>query len=160
MFQILSPDEMQEMDLHTVMREVPEKQVIYLSDDEAKHIYILKKGKVKISRLSEDGKEVILGILGPGEVFVELSLIDQGKRDEIAIVTENALVCKISTDQFEKMMQQNKALNFQITKFIGLRLKKIQNRLGNIIFKTSEQRIRSFINEMAHDFGRNISQLQ
>lgn len=156
MFQILSPEEMQEIDSHTVMREVPEKQVIYLSEDEAKHIYILKKGKVKISRLSEDGREVILGILGPGEVFGELSLIDQEKRDEIAIVTENALVCKISTDKFEKMMQQNKALNFQITKFIGLRLKKIQNRLGNIIFNTSEQRIRNFIKEMAHDFGRNI----
>ncbi len=157
MFQILSPEEMQELDSLTVMREVPEKQVIYLSDDEAKHLYILKEGKVKISRLSEDGREVILGILGPGEVFGELSLIDQGKRDEIAIVTENALVCKISTDQFGKMMQQNKALNFQITKFIGLRLKKIQNRLENIIFKTSEQRIRSFIKDMAHDVGRNIS---
>lgn len=157
MFQMLSPKEMQEMDGHTVMHEVPEKQVIYLSDDEANHVYILKKGKVKISRLSEDGKEVILGILGPGEVFGELSLIDQGRRDEIAIVTENALVCKIRTDHFEKMMQQNMALNFQVTKFIGLRLKKIQNRLGNIIFKTSEQRIRSFIREMAYDFGRKIS---
>ena len=57
MFQILSPEEMQEMDSHTVMREVPEKQVLYLSDDEAKHIYILKKGKVKISKLSEDGRK-------------------------------------------------------------------------------------------------------
>jgi CRP-like cAMP-binding protein len=157
MFQMLSPEEMQEMDTHTVMREVPEKQVIYFSDDEAKHIFILKKGKVKISRLSEDGKEIILGILGPGEVFGELSLIDQSKRDEMAIVTENALVCKISTPHFEKLMEQNRILNFQVTKFIGLRLKKIQNRLGNIIFKTSEQRIRSFIKEMAHDFGRNIS---
>ncbi len=63
MFQMLSPKEMQEMDGHTVMREVPEKQVIYLSDDEANHVYILKKGKVKISRLSEDGKEVILGLV-------------------------------------------------------------------------------------------------
>ena len=93
----------------------------------------------------------------PGEVFGELSLIDQGRRDEIAIVTENALVCKIRTDHFEKMMQQNMALNFQVTKFIGLRLKKIQNRLENIIFKSSEQRIRSFISEMAYDFVRKIS---
>lgn len=63
MFQMLFPKEMQEMDSHTVMHEVPEKQVIYLSDDEANHVYILKKGKVKISRLSEDGKEVILGLV-------------------------------------------------------------------------------------------------
>ncbi|MBD3630625.1 Crp/Fnr family transcriptional regulator [Cyclobacterium sp.] len=157
MFKMLSPEEMQEMDAYTVMREVPEKQVIYLSDDEAKHVYILKRGRVKISRLSQDGREVILGILGPGEVFGELSLIDQSKRDEMAIVTENALVCKISTPHFEKLMEQNRILNFQVTKFIGLRLKKIQNRLGNIMFKTSEQRIRSFIKEMAYDFGRDIS---
>ncbi len=54
-------------------------------------------------------------------------------------------------------MQQNMALNFQVTKFMGLRLKKIQNMLENIIFKSSEQRIRSFISEMAYDFGRKIS---
>ena len=157
MFQILSPEEMQEMDSNTIMREVLEKQVVYLADDEAKYIFILKKGKIKISRLSEDGKEIILGLLGPGEVFGELSLIDPGRRDEMAIATENALVCKISTAYFEQMMHHNQKLNFQVTKFIGLRLKKIQNRLGNIMFKTSEQRIRSFIREMACDFGRSIS---
>ena len=44
---MLSPKEMQEMDGHAVMHEVPEKQVIYLSDDEAYHVYILKKEKLK-----------------------------------------------------------------------------------------------------------------
>lgn len=156
MFQMLSPGEMHEMDAHMTMREIPEKEVVYLSDDPANHIYILKKGKVKISRLSDDGKEVILGILRPGEVFGELSIIDQERRDEMAIVTEDALVCKISTAFFEQIMLHNQKFNFQVTKFIGLRLKKVQNRLGNIMFKTSEQRIRSFIKEIAFDFGRNI----
>jgi CRP-like cAMP-binding protein len=53
-------------------------------------------------------------------------------------------------------MESNPKFNLQVTKFIGFRLKKIQNRLENLIFKTSEERVKSFIMELATEYGRPI----
>jgi len=156
MLQVLSPEEMKLMDTMATMRDAPRNQVLYFSEDSANSVYLLKKGKVKISKISSDGREVILAILGPGEVFGELSITGQEKREEIAEVTEDAIICKVDLPDFESMMEKNPKFNMQVTKLIGFRLKKIQNRLENMIFKTSEQRVKSFIKETVLELGRDI----
>jgi len=156
MLQVLSPEEMKMMDSMAAMRDVSKNQVLYFSEDSANSIYLLKKGKVKISKISPEGREVILALLGPGEVFGELSITGQEKREEIAEVTEDAIICKVDLPDFESMMEKNPKFNMQVTKLIGFRLKKIQNRLENLIFKTSEQRVKSFIKETVLELGRNI----
>lgn len=156
MLNVLEPEEIKMVDHMAVMTDVAKKQVLYFSEDSANSVYLLKKGKVKISKLSAEGKEMILAILGPGEVFGELSLTGQEKREEIAEVTEDAVICKVKIEDFEKMMAKNPKFNLQVTKLIGFRLRKIQNRLQNMVFKTSEQRVKSFILEMADEIGRSI----
>ena len=97
-----------------------------------------------------------MAILGPGEVFGELSITGQEKREEIAEVTEDAVICKVGISDFESMMEHNPKFNLQVTKLIGFKLKKIQNRLENLIFKTSDQRVKSFIKETVLELGRDI----
>lgn len=156
MLQVLETDEITMMDQLAVMTDVPKKQILYFPEDSANSVFLLKKGKVKISKISNDGREIIMAILGPGEVFGELSISGQEKREEIAEVTEDAVICKVKIRDFESMMAKNPKFNLQITKLIGFRLKKIQNRLQNMVFKTSDQRVKSFILEMADDLGRPI----
>jgi hypothetical protein len=67
MLQVLSPEEMKMMDNMASMRDAPRNQVLYFSEDSANSVYLLKKGKVKISKTSSDGREVILAILGLGK---------------------------------------------------------------------------------------------
>lgn len=157
MLKILSKNEMQDLDKMAVMQNMPRNQVIYFPEDTSNTVFLLKKGKVKVSRISESGKEMILAILGPGEMFGELSITGQEKREEIAEATEDAIICSISISDFQRMMETNPKFNLQITKFIGLRLKKIQSRLENLIFKTAEQRVRFFIKELAEEHGREIA---
>lgn len=156
MLNVLEPEEIKMVDRMAVMTDVAKKQVLYFSEDSANSVFLLKKGKVKISKISAEGKEMILAILGPGEVFGELSLTGQENREEIAEVTEDAVICKVKIEDFEKVMAKNPKFNLQVTKLIGFRLRKIQNRLQNMVFKTSEQRVKSFILEMADEMGRSI----
>lgn len=156
MLKILEPSEIKMMDDMAVMTHVPKKQILYFSDDSANSVFLLKKGKVKISKVSNDGRELIMTILGPGEVFGELSISGQEKREEIAEVTEDAVICKVNIKDFEDMMSKNPKFNLQITKLIGFKLRKIQNRFQNMVFKTSEQRVKGFILEMAEEMGRHV----
>ncbi len=156
MMKVLKPEEMKALDSMAKMTEVPKNQVLYFPKDQSNTIYLLKKGKVKISKTSEDGREIILGILGPGEIFGELALTGEDQREELARATDDAIVCRVELDRFKELMSKNSDLNFAITKFIGLKVKRIQTRLENLIFKSSKQRVLWFIKDFAREFGREI----
>ncbi len=159
MLQVLKKDELERLDQMAKMTSVKKNEILYFPEDASDTIFLLKQGKVKISKFSENGQEIILALLGPGEVFGELALVAQSKeeRKELAQVTDDAVICKVELSRFLELMSQNKDLNFEITKLIGLRIKKIQTKLENLIFKTAEERIIWFIKDSADQFGRPIT---
>lgn len=157
MLKALSNKEKEMLDSLAVMRHTPKKQVLYFPTDTSNSIYMLKAGKVKISRITPDGREIILTILGSGEVFGELGITGQQEREEIAEVTDDAIICVVEIKDLQRMMKDNPKFNTEILKFIGFRLKRVQTRLESLIFKNAEQRIRSLIKELAEDHGRPIA---
>ena len=159
MMKVLNPSEMQRLDELAKMSYPKKNEVLYFPEDSSDNIFLLKKGKVKISRFSDEGQEIILALLGPGEVFGELGLFGDlsEERNELAQVTDDAVICKVEMSRFLELMRSNPDLNFEVTKLIGLRRKKIQTKLENLIFKSSEQRILWFLKEIAEQFGRQIA---
>lgn len=156
MMSALSAQELVVMDKMAAMRSASKNQIIYFPEDASNTIYILKEGKVKISKQSADGKEVILAFLHPGEIFGELSITGQDKREEIAEATEDAVICVLEVKDLKTLMEKNPKFNFHITKLIGFKLKKIQSRFESLIFKSSDQRVSAFIKELAQDHGKAI----
>jgi CRP/FNR family transcriptional regulator, cyclic AMP receptor protein len=154
LFSSFSMKEMEEMSRMTAMRSCQKNQVIFFEDDPSDKIYFLKEGKVKLSRFAEDGREIIVAILGPGELFGELAISGQEKRVETAAAIEPSVVCILNAREMEMMMEKNPRFNLRITKLIGLKLQKIENRLAALVFKTSEQRIGSFIYDSAMEYGK------
>jgi CRP-like cAMP-binding protein len=153
----LSKEEKEKLDSMAVMQHAPKKQVLYFPADSSNSIYILKAGKVKISRILPDGKEFIHTILRPGEIFGELGITGQQEREEIAEVTDDAIICMIDIKDLQDMMKDNPKFNTEVLKFIGFRLKRVQSRLESLIFRNAEQRIRSLIKELAQGHGRSIA---
>lgn len=152
----LSHDEKMELSEKASMKSIPKGQMVFFTDDSSRSIYFLKSGKVKISRYSEGGRELIMRLLGPGEIFGELSLTGQTDRDEIAEVVEDAVICDIDLSNLENMMMRNPLFNLQVTKWIGLTLRKVQTRLESLCFKSSTERIKAFLKDMADQHGRQL----
>jgi CRP-like cAMP-binding protein len=127
---------------------------IYFPAEPSHCIYFLKKGHVKISRISEDGKEIILDIIGPGEVFGELlQPDDKEERNEIATAIGEVLICNMLRSDFEKMLRKYPELNFRVTKEVGTRLRKVEERVTELVFKDVKKRIASFLVRYAEEFG-------
>lgn len=148
--------EIRKLNNSTKMKEAPKNFIIYFSDQPANSIYLIKKGRVKISKMDPSGKEIILAILGPGEVFGEMSITGQEMREEIAEATEDTLLCLMFSDIIQGLMQKNPSFSLSIVKFVGLRLRKIQNKFESIIFKSSDERVKSFIRELADEHGTKV----
>ncbi|HQV56225.1 MAG: Crp/Fnr family transcriptional regulator [Chitinophagaceae bacterium] len=154
----LQMKEMEELSKMTTMRSCIKNQIIYFTDDPSDKIYFLKKGKVKLSRYAADGREIIVAFLGPGEIFGELAISGQHQRVETAEATEESLICILSVPQMEMMLEKNPKFNLSVTKLIGLRLQKVESRLASLIFKSSDQRIHSFIYDAAIEHGKKTEQ--
>jgi len=153
-FDGMDDSQMKMVEKMTTMSQIGKHRPIYFPEQSSKNIYFLKEGHVKLSRLHEDGREIILDILGPGEIFGELWIVEQGGRKEIAESLDDALVCSMSKQDFENMMMHNPLLNLQLTKWMGLRLRRFEEKMSDLAFKDVTKRIISFLVRYADDFGK------
>ncbi len=134
----------------------PKKEVIFFPEEASNTIYFLKKGKIKIYRLSEDGKTTTLHLLGPGEIFGEGAILGQDVHDNIAEVVEDALICAVDKHDFMDLMERSPSLSISVNKIIGWRLRKIQAHVEDLVFKNAKQRITSFLHRYIQTFGKKM----
>lgn len=130
-------------------------ETIYFTDDPSTTMYLIAKGKVRILNYSEDGEEVVRGILGKGEMFGELAILGEEKRGEIAeAMDDETMVCPVRKDQIYELMKDNEEFTFKIYKWIGFRMKKMERRIDNLIFKDVRSRLMDFLRELAIEKGK------
>ena len=84
LFDGMDKSEMQMIEKQTKMREIEKGQYLYFPEDPSTSVFFLKKGRIKIGSYSDDGRESIRAVLQPGEIFGELSLIGEDKRNDFA----------------------------------------------------------------------------
>jgi CRP/FNR family cyclic AMP-dependent transcriptional regulator len=157
-FQALCLEERKNLASRAYQWQAAKGEAVFLPGQPANTVYILKEGKVKLAACAGDGRENIINILYPGEIFGELALADEGKRNALAVTLEPSFICAVALDHFQEVLERNPNFNLQITKMIGKRLSKVQSRLTALCFKSASERIRSFIAELAGEYGRRIGQ--
>lgn len=147
---------MEMMDQKSKMTKSSKREIIYFPEERSDNIYMLKEGKVKISRVSEDGKKMTLHLIGPGEIFGESAILGQDKRENIAEVVEDAIICSINRTMFQEMLANNPKLNLSINKFIGLRIRRIQAHVEDLVFKDAKERVVAFLERYTKTFGKKM----
>lgn len=141
----------------TIMRKSVKNQYIYFPEDPSSTIYFLKKGRVKIGTYSPDGKEIIKAILQPGEIFGELGIMGEERRTDFAqAMDKDVILCAMSLNDMEEMMQLSPNLSLKVIKLIGLRFKRIERKFESLVFKDTRARMIEFIKDLAEEIGKKI----
>jgi CRP-like cAMP-binding protein len=153
LFDGISPSEMQEMEKITRMEEVKKRQPLYLTGDPSSNVYLLKKGRVKIANTAPSGKEVTFDILEPGEVFGELDVLEDAPRSTSAETLDDALICVIPRKDFDQYLAMHPNVTVKLTKLMGLRLKKIQSRVEDLVFRDVPARLAHLLVELSKTDG-------
>lgn len=148
----MTPGQMQTMLKMTRMLEIRRGQRIYLQGDPSDHIFLLKAGVVRISTAT-DHDETILALLYPGDLFGELAIVDDSPRDHIATAHEDVVLCALSRDFVLRMATETPALGYQITKVMGLRLRRFRTRIEELLCKSAHERIAHTLLDLAADYG-------
>jgi CRP-like cAMP-binding protein len=153
LFQDLSHDTMHRLVTCIEMREVRRRQVIYLPGDPGQAVFFVNGGRVKISKVTRDGKELTLAYRGPGEVFGELVMIDGGPREEMAEAMENALITELERGEFERLVQKEGMIGYRLAKVIAQRRREVENKIEQLIFKDVNAKLAELLLRLATEYG-------
>jgi CRP-like cAMP-binding protein len=115
-FTCLSQSDMVDFSKNTIEKRFKKKDMIFLPGDAGDKVYLLKAGVVKISKYSDSGKEIIMGMVNPGEIFGEMSLIENIPRETVAEAIMDSYVCIINRDNFMRYLQRNPEMSLRLTK--------------------------------------------
>lgn len=132
-------------------------EIIYFAHENIKRIYILKKGKIKIVNHDDAGGEVIIEILNEGDFFGEIPLSELGedKTSEYAqVISDEVLMCSFTLENFEKVLAKNPALAIRYSKRIGDKLKTLESRYSDLVFKDVKTRVINFFKDFAKKEGK------
>lgn len=150
----LSSEELQEIFKAAVIESYQRRDVLYLPGDPRTHVYLVLDGSVKLSRLSEDGREIIITIAAAGELFGELAVVQAGKHDTMAEMMSNGKVAEITVNDFVELLERMPRLSFLIARVIGMRRMLLENKLEDLAFRNVPARLAKFLLEEAASRGR------
>lgn len=155
-FSDLTYDDIKDIEKITQLTTSQKLQPIYIEGSLAKNIYIIKTGKVKISKFLPDGKEITLTILGQGDIFGELSLFDD-INNHTAEGLENTDLCTMKKEDFENLLKTKPDLHFKVTKLIGFRLRSVENKIQEVLFKDIKSRLASLFLNLLKKYSKNTT---
>lgn len=153
LFDGMSSSEMQEMERITRMQEVKKRQPLYLPGDPSSNVYLLKQGRVKLANTGASGKEVTFEILEPGEIFGEMEALEGSPRETAAEALDDTLICVIRREDFDHYLATHPNVTVKLSKLIGLRLRKIQTRVEDLVFRDVPARLSHLLLELRKTDG-------
>lgn len=152
-FQDLTEEEIEEIDRATTMSSCRKGKILYMPEDTSEVLFLLKKGRIQLYRLSPDGKKLVIATIGPGSVFGEMALIGQGMHNTFAEATEECVLCVMSRDDLERLLVTKPKVALRIFETLGRRLKEAELRLEEIAFKGIPARLASLLLQLADEQG-------
>jgi len=154
LFKEMTTEEMGEIASKTRMESVSKRTPIFFPGDPSQQIYLLKEGRVKISRISEEGREVTIALLEPGEIFGELEVLGDTSRDTLAEALDDSKICVIGKRLFLDMVSRKPQFSFRLTKLIGFRMQKIESRVEDLVFKDVPARLAHLLIDLSKEYGQ------
>jgi CRP/FNR family transcriptional regulator len=120
-------------------------------------IYLLIKGKIKITECDEVDNELIKDILTAPDVFGDLSLDGKPPMDEFAeALTANTVVCVFNVPDFKRLLQENPLMALSYANMVNSKLKKLEGRHSDLVFRDAKSRLIRFIKNWAISDGNRI----
>jgi len=128
-------------------------QTLFKEGDAGDRLFVVVDGKLKLGTTSNDGRENLLSILGPGDMFGELSLFDPGPRTATATAVVDSKLLALANDQVIGWVKEHPQVSLQLLGRLAQRLRKANDVLNDLVFADVPGRVAKAIIELGERFG-------
>ena len=132
--------------------------VLFAEGDEGDHLYVIVEGKLKLGTSSGDGRENLLSILGPGEMFGELSLFDPGPRTSTATAVTDAKLLSLGQEKLIPWLATNPNVSLQLLARLAQRLRRTNEAVGDLVFSDVPGRVAKALIDLGERFGKQTDE--
>jgi CRP/FNR family cyclic AMP-dependent transcriptional regulator len=152
-------DEAQLKALASVMsrKSAPKNRTILKAGDHTDSLYIVIAGRTKVQMSDDDGKEVILSVLGPGDFFGEMGLLDGAARTASVVTIEQSEFVSISKEDFHALLKNNFDMSMVIMRGLVKRLREADRKIESLALLDVYGRVARVLLEFSEDInGRKV----
>ena len=153
LFLDLDDTELANVEEHCTPRKYPKNSMVILEEEFGDIIFIILEGTVKITRVNDEGKEVILALLGAGEIFGEMAILDGEARSANALAQEDCELLAIQKSEFLNLLRRNFKISFALMRELAKRLRKSDQQIEALSLSDAEHRIGVSVLNLAEDMG-------
>ena len=152
-FSEIDQDSLTEVSKITTERSYPKGSMIILEEEYGDKLFIVQSGTVKITRVNDEGKEVILALLGSSEIFGEMAILDGESRSANVLAQEACSLLVISSEDFINILKKNFKVSFALMSELAKKIRKSDLQIESLSLSDAEHRIGVSILNLAEDMG-------
>ncbi|HET7710525.1 MAG TPA: Crp/Fnr family transcriptional regulator [Thermoanaerobaculia bacterium] len=156
LFAELDPKELAEIAAVAKSRRYAKDDVVFHADESGDVFCLIKEGQVKITMISPEGKEIILSMLGPGDFFGEMALIDDEPRSATVVATEPLELVTIWRTDFLKILAENFSITRKILAELSRRLRDASARIESLATMDVYGRLARYFLDQARHHGKQL----
>lgn len=149
----ISPMDMDALAKKMRMREIDAGVTVMMEGDIADDAYLILSGTVRIEKTSSDGKEVLIDILGPGEILGEMGLITQETRSASAVAHTDCVLAVMDSGCFSFLRGLKPEINERLLKILSTRLQEVNARLRDVSLMPLDARLASVLTRFTEQYG-------
>jgi CRP/FNR family transcriptional regulator, cyclic AMP receptor protein len=153
LFRGIGETEMTQIGERLPMATADRGSLIYTPGETPDALFLLKSGNVRIYRLAEDGRKLVLATVGPGTAFGEMSLLGQSMTGSFAEAIDDCTVCVMSTVDVEQLMEEHPAVAVRLVQLMSSRLRQAEDQLEQLAFRSVPARLGKLLLTLADDSG-------
>ena len=152
-FSDLSDSDLKKISDKMVSRFYEKGKMILLEESQGETFFIILSGVVKVTRLSDDGREVILAILGESDFFGEMSLLTGEVRSANVVALEKTKALLLNTEDFLKTLEKHPKVAINLLRELAIRIQKSDKQIVSLSLSDAERRIAISILRVAEEQG-------
>jgi len=147
----LEPAAMAAFEQQTEMRTCRKGQLLYSQEDRAEVLFLLKRGRVQLYRLTPSGKRLDLAVIEPGAFFGEMPLVGESLRHTFAEAVEDSLICVMSRSDIERLMRERSEVALRMIEVLSRRLALCEARLEEMAYRSVPARIAAVLLRLSQE---------
>jgi len=150
-FRDLSDEEVEQVEAMVRMTYCKAGHVFFSPDEKVEVLYMLKKGKVQIYTINQDGRRLIIDTLGPGTFFGEMSLTAQSMQESFAEAIEDSLICVLDRSDIEALIMYKPIVAVRLLDIVSQRLRLTRLRFEETVLQSATIRVCSTLLRLSQD---------
>jgi CRP-like cAMP-binding protein len=156
LFTEMQEEELDELTGLAQIKKLDKDTTIFHAGDPADAVYVVASGRVKVVITSSDGKEFILTVLGAGQVFGEMALLESAPRSASVITLSAVEALAINRTDFQRLLDTNPKISQRLMAILSRRLRRANAKMESLAYMDVAGRLARYLLDLARDHGQRL----